>query len=524
MDLAAYLRDTFADVELEESDLHGYQEELVGLADRVKRLLVLVDMGLGKTGSILTLLARLRLRGELGRALIVAPIRVARKTWPDEIRKWRHTAWMPFSIIRGEDDDEEVVEAKSRAYRVARKQGLDVKEARSVADKVARTVKQEIAIAALREDVPIHIINRERLAWLAGTKKKPGILRELGVKQWPYDVIVIDESTSFADHGSERFKAAKTVAHYANRLYELTATPVADGYMKLFAQVYLIDRGERLGVNITAFREEYFRQNPYTKKWKLLPGAAETISKKIADISVVMEAKDHLDLDEPTIIPRIVKLSKAERQRYDELETSSVLRIDDEKVIEAATASALRTKLLQLSSGAVYDAEGGTHLIHHRKVEELEQIVEETQGEPILVGYWFKSSLVRLKKSFPQAVVMDRAGKAVETWNRGKIPMLLAHPQGAAHGLNMQDGGSIVSFFDIPDSYELWIQFIRRLARQGQRNPVRVFPIITARTWDVGQVESLKQKQDGQEEFYRYVKSVRFRDRKLTSGSAISGF
>lgn len=485
-DLAAYLSERFARVQRSEADLHPYQHLLVDFLHENPFSFALVDMGLGKTVSVLTLLSRLAEDFAFRKALIVAPIRVARQTWPTEIGLWRHTAGLSYSLIRAEDDDPEVLAVPPK-QRTAR--------------------KEEIRLAALRSPAPIHIINREAVEW---------IVERCG-RKWPYDVLIVDESSSFRDHNAKRFRALAKVRRLVSRCHLLTATPATEGLMGLFAQTYLLDGGARFGTHITPFRERYFTFNPWAKTWKIRPGADEEIAGKIADIALVMKARDFLPLEEPKIIVRPVRLSPSQMARYREMEKNYVLELPSGDVIEAVNAGVLNGKLTQLASGAIYDAGKAVHHLHDHKIEELQQIVEEAQGQPILVGYWYQSSLVRLRKAFPHATVMDQTGKAVTNWNLGKIPMLLAHPMGAAHGLNLQAGGHLIAFFDLPWSYELYLQFICRLSRQGQQNPVRVYVISASDTVDETIFSALQIKENAQESLLARLRSLRQSMRRKSS-------
>ncbi len=484
-------------------DLHDYQHKLIDFMLENPMSACFVDLGLGKTVSTLTVLDRLLQDFAFEKALILAPIRVARQTWPSEIAKWRHLDGLTYSLIRGEDDDDEVVEAGDEAVRVARLKGRNAKEC-GVARRFAETAtKESVRRAGLRSNAPIHIINREMTDWLVD--------RCVESRHWPYDVVIVDESSSFKDHKSDRFKALAAMAERRKyrRMHQLTATPVAENYLGLFAQIYLLDRGERFGRHVTKFQDRFFSQNRYTYKFTIRPGAEEEIAKTISDITIVMQAKDHLPLDEPTIIPRPVKLSAREMTLYRKLEAEYVAELTDGTVLEAVNAGALNGKLTQLASGAVYDENRLAHHVHDHKIEELKQIIEEARGRPILVGYWYKSSLARLREAFPKAVVMDRQGKAVDPWNAGKIDLLLAHPMGVAHGLNMQTGpGHLIAYFDIPWSYELYRQFIGRLARQGQKNPVRVYVISAEGTVDDTIRKALIAKEDAQERLFYRLKTL----------------
>lgn len=446
------------------SALHGYQRDAVRFLREHPFSALFVDLGLGKTAISLTVLDDLAGEMAFSKALVIAPLRVANQVWPAEIAGWQHTHWMTWSLLTGPQ--------------AAREQ------------------------AALSPAL-IHIINREQVEWLVSFWARR--------KHWPYDVVIIDESSSLKDHSTKRFKALKKVRHKIRRMHQLTATPASESHMGLFAQVYLLDGGERFGKGITAFRETYFSYNQYSMKWTVLPGAAEKIAAKIADICLVMKAEDYLPRDKPIFVDRRVEMTKQQMAAYRAFEREFILDLPDGTEIEAETAAALSGKLLQLASGAVYDKDKKVHLVHDHKIEELRQLHEEARGRPLLVAYWFQSSLARLQKAFPKARVMDRKGDAVAPWNAGKTDMLLVHPASAGHGLNLQAGGHILVFFDIPWSLELYLQTIGRLDRQGQQNVVRVYHIITAGTDDELVIGRLKEKQDAQEALFARIRALRRR-------------
>lgn len=522
-----YLREKFALVERARADMHGYQDDIAVpfLRDNPFSALF-VDLGLGKTVISLTVIADLLNSISFERALVVGPLRVVNQTWPTEIPMWEHTAPLTWTLIR----DEELQEAVRVAGRVARapivaeareeavRRGFDpdldpistrgvinefVKLRRDEIEKARRKVARvEIRKATMRNPATVHLINREQLEFLVAAWGK----------DWPYDVVIIDESSSLKDYRTRRFKALRRVRPMIKRLHELTATPAAEGYMGLFAQMYLLDGGKRLGNNITTYRERYFVRGYDGYSWKLRPGADEEIAAKIADICLTLKKEDYLkDLKEPVFNPRYVSLTADEARLYKSLERDFLMELPDGTEIEAESAATLSSKLLQLASGAVYDDQKRAHRIHDHKIDELRQIVEEACGEPLLVAYWFQPSLKRLKEAFPQAVVMDPKGKAVGPWNKRKIPMLLMHPQGAGHGLNLQHGGHHLVFFDIPWSLELYLQTIGRLDRQGQSHAVILHHIIVKRTIEEYVVECLRNKQDAQETLFRYLKAQRRR-------------
>lgn len=476
--VAAEILQMFDKVERGLIDLHEYQRVALEFIRANPFCALFIDLGLGKTITSLTLAVELLESEDVSKVLVIAPLRVANKTWPDEIPLWQHTAAHTFSVLTG-----------SEANR----------------------------LEAVRSSRGIHITNKESVEWLVDYWKA----------DWPYDMVIIDESSAFKDHRTKRFKALRNVRPYIKRLIELTATPAAETYMHLFAQVFLLDEGKRFGKHITKFEERYFTYNKYSRKSTLRPGAKEEIEELIADICLVMRAEDYLDMKKPVFTQTKVRMTKREKEQYDHLEREFFIEIEDvdgEPVtIEAETAASLSAKLLQLASGVLYQTvetadEWGdfskhrvVHEIHNHKIEELRRIVEEAQGDPILVSYHFKSSLDRLKKAFPQAVPMDKEGKAVTAWNKGKIPILLCHPQSAGHGLNLQKGGRRIVFFDIPWSLELYLQLIGRLQRQGQTRLVMVDHLVADGTLDELVVGVLQGKEGSQEELFRRLKSLQKR-------------
>lgn len=473
------IRQRFAHVEHGPEDLHSYQDECIafGLANPFSAFFI--DMGLGKTVSSLTIIARLLLETfDDDMTLVIGPLRVVTDTWPTEIELWRHTAWMSYTLIR--DDGK------------AKKEDL---------------VKQRTSV---------HFINREQLEWLVYFWKDA----------WPYRRVFVDESSSLKDHTSKRFKALAKVRNtpgLITRLHLLTATPAAETYIHLFTQMYLLDLGQRLGKNITAYRERYFTYNKYSMKYKLRPGAEEEILAKIADVCLVMKAKDYLSRAEPTVLQRKVTLEPAQLALIKKLEKDFIITLTDGTEIEAKTAAILSSMLLQMASGSVYETQlvedfdtddlkkvKKVHSIHDHKIVALKEIFEEaqTQGEPLLVAYYFQSSLAKLRKAFPNATVMDNGGKCIKPWNAGKIPMLLIHPQSAGHGLNLQHGGHTLIFFDLIYSLEYYLQTIGRIDRQGQANPVIVQLMIAEGTRDQDVAAALVQKQDAQEMLFVILKRL----------------
>lgn len=534
-DFMAYIRSKFAEVELSREQMHDYQNTGLDFMKKNPFSALFIDMGLGKTVTSATLIADLlaELDPENDKVLIIGPLRVATQTWPNEFRKWKHLAHLNLSIIHVDDDDERVKQAQRDAYKSRMASSTELfksekeKDARKWATGVAATMREQLRIACTTSSASVHVISRDWIEWLVGYWKKRG--------RWPYKTIIIDESSGFKDHNSGRFKALQAVVDqpgFVKRMHLLTATPAAESYLHLFAQIYLLDRGKRLGKDMAHYKAKYFTENKYTRKWALRPDAEKEILAKISDICLVMKEQDYLPREEPLFVTRNVVMDDKQRALYLTLEKDMVVTLDDGSEIVAETAAALSAKLLQMASGVLYETKfvpGKTedddhekvnkiHHIHDHKMEELKLIVEEAQGRPILVGYHHRASKERLRKAFPQATLMDREGKCIKKWNKGEIPMLLMHPQSGGHGLNLQKGGHIIVFFDIPWSLELYLQFIGRLARQGQVHRVLVYLLVCKGTLDETVVEALTAKEDAQDRLFSILKKMRRKLRKLLKG------
>lgn len=524
----AELQRRFADVELHREQMHDYQSKLALpflLANPFSALFL--SMGMGKSIICATAIVDLIIEGHVGKVLVIGPLKVITDTWPDEFRLWRHTAAFQPVVIREDDDDPRIKAAAKidrengdeRAWNRETLQMVDAsaKEIRATLGPCEEAkVRMEIRGELARSKATIHFINREQLVWLVNF---------YGPK-WPYRTVIIDESSSFKDYTTERFKALKKVRNtpgLITRLHILTATPAAETYEHLFAQMWLLDRGVRLGDNITAYRYDYFISNKWTRKYTLRPGAEEQILDKIKDICLVLDAKDYLKVAEPQIMKRPVHLTAHARAVYDSMREDMIVTLPDNVVVEADTAAALSSKLLQIASGVLYETHNlldadteemskvkRVHKIHDEKLIVLRELVEELQGTPVMVAYHFKSSLDRLKKAFPKAVVFSGDGKGIQKqWNDGKIPMLLVHPQSAGHGLNLQKGpGHNLIFFDLVWSLELWLQLIGRLARQGQKNPVFVWVLTAVGTVDERVFDVLSKKKDAQEMLFTILKAM----------------
>lgn len=521
MSLQRQIRALFSDVILERHQMHGYQHTAYQFLKDNPFSALFIDMGLGKTVSSATLIVDLLNDFEIGegkKVLVVGPKKVALTTWPDEFRQWRHLAPFVPEVIHVSDDDKRL----KVAYREAK--GYANNGLHYVGSECDKYAREQVAALKnrMREDLAkskrqIHIISRDWLEWLV----------DFYGPKWPYEIVIIDESSGFKDHASGRFNALKSVrtqpSNPIKRLHLLTASPATEGYEGLFAQLFLLDCGKRLGRTITNYREKYFVENRYTRKFKLRPGAEKAILAKISDICLVMKERDYLEREQPLFVERQVQMEEAEMRQYLTMADTHVLKMDDGSTVKAETAAALSQKLLQMASGVLYDTlllPGQTddddhvkvlkvHRIHDHKIDMLKQIVEESQGKNILVAYHHKSSKDRLLKAFPQMKVMDPDGKLKKPWNEGKIPMLGLHPSSGGHGLNLQHGGHIIVFFDIPWSLELYEQVIGRLSRQGQKFRVTVFLIVCKGTLDHTVVEALNAKGDVQELLFNIMQKLR---------------
>lgn len=395
-----------------------------------------LDMGLGKT--VITLTALSKLSWDIGRVLIIAPKRPAIDTWPEELGKWDHLAGMTWSLAVG---------------------------------------TQAERIAALQKNAFITIINRENVVWLVERYKK---------LHWPFDCIVIDELSSFKSSKSQRFRALRKVRPYISRVIGLTGTPAGNGYMDLWAECYLLDQGKALGKTLTGYRDAYFtpgrRNGSIVYDWVLRPGAKDRIMDKLQPMCISMKTEDYLQLPDRLDIVRKFELSEKSKKLYKKMETECLLSVDEE-TIDAINAAALVIKLLQISSGAVYDSTGNVVRLHEEKLEALDQLLEEAAGENVLIFYGFRHERDRLLKRYPEAVDIKDPG-AIQKWKEGKIKILLAHPASAGHGLNLQSGGSVSVWMSLPMSLELYQQAVKRLHRQGQQNAVRNYIILARDTFE----------------------------------------
>ena len=422
---------------------------------------LLLDMGLGKTSITLTAINDLLFDSfEVHKVLVVAPLRVARDTWSAEIEKWEHLKNLRYSVVVGTEQER---------------------------------------LNALRTSADVYIINRENIQWLV---EESGLI-------FDFDMAVIDELSSFKNHQSKRFKAFMQIRPKLKRIIGLTGTPASNGLMDLFAEFKLLDMGERLGRFIGQYRNAYFqpdkRNGMVIYSYKSLPNAERQIYDKISDITISMKAADHLKMPELISSEYTVQLSEKEKEKYDQLKKDLILATEDNEVT-AANAASLSNKLSQMANGAVYSDDESVMEIHDRKLDALEDIIESMNGKPLLVAYWFKHDLERIRKRFEIREI--KSSRDISEWNSGKIPVALIHPASAGHGLNLQNGGSTLVWFGLTWSLELYQQTNARLWRQGQTaDTVVIQHIIANGTIDEQIMKALKTKDTTQAALITAVKA-----------------
>ena len=439
---------------------HSYQEYAIRYIETHPISALLIDMGLGKTSITLTAIRNLLFDSfEVCKVLVIAPLRVAKNTWTDEIKKWEHLSTLTYSLIVGNENER---------------------------------------LSALNEQTDIYIINRENVDWL---------VNKSGYK-FDFDMVVIDELSSFKNHQSKRFKSLMKVRPLVKRIVGLTGTPSSNGLMDLFAEFKILDMGKRLGYFIGQYRNTYFKPDkmngPIVYSYKPLPNAENAIYEKISDITVSMKANEYLKMPELLTSNYVVELSNSEKNQYDEMKKSLVLEITDGE-ITASNAASLSNKLCQLSNGAIYDDEQNIVEIHDRKLYALEDIIESMNGKPLLIAYWYRHDLERIKSRF--SVREIKTSEDISDWNDGKIPVALIHPASAGHGLNLQNGGTTLVWFGLTWSLELYQQTNARLYRQGQKNTVVIQHIITKGTIDEQILKALQKKNKTQADLIDAVRA-----------------
>ena len=438
---------------------HAYQQHCINKILETAKLGLFLDMGLGKTVTTLTAIRILKYdRFQVRKVLVIAPKKVAEGTWTREKDKWEHTKLLRVSPVLG-----------SQAKR----------------------------IRALNTPADIYVINRENVCWLVDYYRN----------SWPFDMVVVDESSSFKSHSSKRFKALASVGPHITRMVELTGTPSPNGLDDLWAQVFLLDAGERFGKRYTQFRERYFDPgrrgaDGMVYDYKAKPGSEDSILQKISDICISMKAEDYLQLPDMIYHEVPVVLDAKARKAYDDLERKMILELpEDEEDISVTSAAALSNKLLQLANGALYDDAHQVHEVHNCKIEAFMELVESLQGKPALVFYNFQHDRERTLAALRKTKLNVRELKKPEDeddWNNGKIDILLAHPASAAYGLNLQHGGNHVIWFGLKWNYELYTQANKRLHRQGQTEKVIIHHLTCSGTRDEDVMRALERKDDVQ--------------------------
>lgn len=454
---------------MQRNQLHSYQERGVSHILDNPYCALFLDMGLGKTVTTLTAIKELLDNCIIGNALVIAPKKVTQVTWSDEIRNWAHLQGVTISVIDG-----------------------NVKQRRE----------------AMRRKADIYAVSRDNIVWL---------VTEMGGVKLPYDMVVIDELSSFKNHQSKRFRALRKVRKFIPRVVGLTGTPSPNGLIDLFAQMYLIDEGERLGKTITGYRDRFFRPDKrngdivYT--YALKKPADETekaISDLISDITISMTAEDYLKMPDKIMLYDYVDMSDRCLEDYQNFVMEQVLElINSDELITAASAAALSNKLQQYANGAIYDADRNVREIHEEKLEKLKELVEAANGSPVLVAYQYQHDLHRIMKALKEynPVKLEKPEQIAE-WNAGKIEVLVTHPASAGHGLNLQKGGNILVWFGNTWSLELYMQFNARLYRQGQSKPVYIHHIVTRGTIDEKIIKALSDKKETQDGLMQSIKEL----------------
>lgn len=446
---------------------HDYQKYAIAFIENHPVSAVLLDMGLGKTSITLTAINDLLFDSFLvHKVLIIAPLRVARTTWTAEVDKWNHLQNLICSVAVGTESERR---------------------------------------NALLKRADIYIINRENIGWLV---EESGVL-------FDYDMIVIDELSSFKNHKAKRFKSLMKVRPTVNRIVGLTGTPAGNGLMDLWAEFRLLDMGQRLGRFISRYRDKFFipdkRNGQIVYSYKPLPNAEEAIYEAISDITISMKAADHLNMPELISTDYLVDMDDKERKIYESFKKNLVIELSSDKELTALNAATLSGKLSQMANGAVYDEAGECCRIHDRKMDALEDLIESANGKPVLVAYWFRHDLIRIMERLKKAGVyfcVISSDQSIKDWNNGKIAVGLIHPASAGHGLNLQNGGSILVWFGLTWSLELYQQTNARLWRQGQKSgTVVITHIVTRGTVDEQIVKALQKKELTQAALIEAVKA-----------------
>lgn len=443
---------------LKRENMYAYQTRAVNFIREKRKCALFLDMGLGKTATTLTAISDALNDFDISRVLIIAPLRVANTVWKQEAANWTHLQHLDIGIATG-----------------------------------ALANRREV----LNANHDITIINRENIQWLVAE-----------CRNWDFDCVIIDESTSFKNASSKRFKALKSVLKHMQYTVLLTGTPSPQGYIDLWSQLYLIDGGARLGRTKTNFLNLYCTSMGFKGyEYRLIDGADRVIKEKIKDICLTMQSEDYLELPDRIYIDVKVTMPDAIKKQYKEFKNELLMELENGQTIVAPSAATLNNRLLQMCNGAIYLEDGGYEVLHDEKIEALKEILENNPDENILVAYNYKSDKERLLKAFPFAVELDKEGVAVGDWNAGKIRLLIAHPQSASYGLNLQHGGSTVVYFGLNWSLEYYQQFNKRLHRQGQKNAVRIIHLVVAGGVDEAVLLALCKKEVVQSDLINFLKN-----------------
>ena len=439
---------------------HNYQNYAKNfiLAHKVSALFL--DCGLGKTITTLTAINELMYDSfEISKVLIIAPLRVAQSTWKEEIEKWDHLNLLRYSIAVGDEKER---------------------------------------LKALKQNSDIYIINRENVDWLV---TKSGI-------DFNFNMLIIDELSSFKSHTSKRFKSLLKIRPYFERVVGLTGTPSSNGLMDLWAEFRVLDLGERLGRYITHYRNEYFlpdkRNGAVIFSYKPQPNAEERIYRRLSDMTISMKSTEYLKMPELILNELEINLDEEDQTKYKKFKKEMVMTIQ-EKEIDAINTASLSNKLIQLANGSIYDEDKKFYEVHNKKLDKLEEIIESANGKPVLISYWFKADKERIEKRFKVREI--KTADDIKQWNKGMIDLALIHPASAGHGLNLQSGGSTLVWFSLTWSLELYQQTNARLYRQGQKDTVVIHHLITKNTIDEDIMKSLKRKDKTQEALMKAVKA-----------------
>ena len=427
------------------SNLHPYQTRAVDFICEKRRCALFLDMGLGKTVSTLTAISDLTSACIIKRTLVIAPLRVANSVWKQEARKWEHLSHLRVNIATGTD-----------------------KQRRK----------------ALNAPGDVYVINRENVVWLIQNSKG----------KWPFQAVVVDESSSFKSHAAKRFKALKKAIPFSKVVVLLTGTPSPNGLHDLYSQMFLVDGGAALGRGITEYRKRFFNVDYWGYTWTPKAGSHEKVQELIRPMVLSMRGEDYIQLPERIDIVERIEMPAKVKKQYDKFEKDLFMEIDPGIEIEALSAAVLANKLLQFANGAIYNEDRTWNELHTAKLDALQEIIEENSGENIIVAYNYKHDLARLQKRFPHGVLMDKGGRMVEEWQKGSVPLMFSHPASCGHGLNLQQGGSLIIWFGLNWGLEYDQQLNARLWRQGQTRPVRVVRIVCRGTIDERVLKVLGQK------------------------------